>query len=53
GADPAAGGYPRPELLVGLAGADLLAGRDPSVLAPLYLRRPDATEPHAPKPVRV
>ncbi|WP_261553475.1 tRNA (adenosine(37)-N6)-threonylcarbamoyltransferase complex dimerization subunit type 1 TsaB [Frankia tisae] len=47
------GGYPRPELLVGLAGADLLAGRDPSVLVPLYLRRPDATEPHAPKAVRV
>ncbi len=53
GAGTPAGGYPRPELLVGLAGADLLAGRDPSVLAPLYLRRPDATEPHAPKPVRV
>lgn len=45
-------GYPRPELLVGLAGADLLAGRVPSPLVPLYLRRPDATEPHAPKPVR-
>ncbi|MCK9898399.1 tRNA (adenosine(37)-N6)-threonylcarbamoyltransferase complex dimerization subunit type 1 TsaB [Frankia sp. AgB32] len=45
-------GYPRPELLVGLAGADLLAGRPPHPLVPLYLRRPDATEPHAPKPVR-
>ncbi|MCK9922892.1 tRNA (adenosine(37)-N6)-threonylcarbamoyltransferase complex dimerization subunit type 1 TsaB [Frankia sp. AgPm24] len=44
-------GYPRPELLVGLAGADLLAGRVPSPLVPLYLRRPDASEPHAPKPV--
>ncbi len=44
-------GYPRPELLVGLAGADLLAGRAPRPLVPLYLRRPDATEPHAPKPV--
>lgn len=46
-------GYPRPELLVGLAGPDLLAGRVPRPLAPLYLRRPDAAEPHAPKPVRV
>jgi tRNA threonylcarbamoyl adenosine modification protein YeaZ len=46
-------GYPRPELIVGLAGPDLLAGRVPRPLAPLYLRRPDATEPHAPKPVRV
>jgi tRNA threonylcarbamoyl adenosine modification protein YeaZ len=46
-------GYPRPELLVGLAGPDLLAGRPPRPLAPLYLRRPDAAEPHAPKPVRV
>ncbi|CAO5175234.1 tRNA threonylcarbamoyladenosine biosynthesis protein TsaB [Frankia sp. AiPs1] len=45
-------GYPRPELLAGLAGADLLAGRLPAPLVPLYLRRPDATEPHAPKPVR-
>ncbi|WP_035921114.1 tRNA (adenosine(37)-N6)-threonylcarbamoyltransferase complex dimerization subunit type 1 TsaB [Frankia sp. QA3] len=52
GAGTPEGGYPRPELLVGLAGADLLAGRVPGVLAPLYLRRPDAAEPHVPKPVR-
>ncbi|ABD10011.1 tRNA (adenosine(37)-N6)-threonylcarbamoyltransferase complex dimerization subunit type 1 TsaB [Frankia sp. CcI156] len=46
-------GYPRPELLVGLAGADVLAGRAPQPLVPLYLRRPDAAEPHTPKPVTV
>ncbi|MYW73957.1 tRNA (adenosine(37)-N6)-threonylcarbamoyltransferase complex dimerization subunit type 1 TsaB, partial [Pseudonocardia sp. SID8383] len=31
--------------LVGVAAADLLAGRAPAPVEPLYLRRPDAVEP--------
>jgi tRNA threonylcarbamoyl adenosine modification protein YeaZ len=37
--------------LVGCAARALLTGAVPGPLTPLYLRRPDASEPHAPKPV--
>jgi tRNA threonylcarbamoyl adenosine modification protein YeaZ len=42
---------PLSEGLVGCAAQALLTGAVPGPLTPLYLRRPDATEPHAPKPV--
>jgi tRNA threonylcarbamoyl adenosine modification protein YeaZ len=42
---------PLPEGLVTCAAQALLTGVVPGPLSPLYLRRPDATEPHAPKPV--
>jgi tRNA threonylcarbamoyl adenosine modification protein YeaZ len=42
---------PLSEGLVACAAQALLTGAVPGPLAPLYLRRPDATEPHAPKPV--
>jgi hypothetical protein len=41
--------YPEPAQLVAVALAD---GADSEPLAPLYLRRPDAVVPGAPKPVR-
>jgi tRNA threonylcarbamoyl adenosine modification protein YeaZ len=37
--------YPTPAGLVAAARADLLAGRPPAALTPMYLRRPDAAEP--------
>ncbi|WP_250292529.1 tRNA (adenosine(37)-N6)-threonylcarbamoyltransferase complex dimerization subunit type 1 TsaB, partial [Frankia sp. CiP1_Cm_nod1] len=49
-ADP---GYPSPVVLARLAAADVLARRPPAPLVPLYLRRPDAAEPHPPKTVAV
>ena len=48
-AAPPAG--PSPAGLVAAAAADLLAGRRPGPLRPLYLRRPDAVPPGAPKAV--
>jgi len=45
--------HPSPAVLVQVVAADILAGRQPGPLVPLYLRRPDAAEPHAPKPVTV
>ncbi|WP_239333022.1 tRNA (adenosine(37)-N6)-threonylcarbamoyltransferase complex dimerization subunit type 1 TsaB [Frankia sp. CiP3] len=52
--EPVAGpGYPSPVTLARLAGADVLAGRPPAPLVPLYLRRPDAAEPRPPKAVAV
>ncbi len=39
------------EGLIACAVRALLTGAVPGPLTPLYLRRPDATEPHAPKPV--
>ena len=43
--------YPPPLALAGLA-AERIRGRAPGeVLTPLYLRRPDATEPGQPKAV--
>ncbi|MEO7126625.1 MAG: tRNA (adenosine(37)-N6)-threonylcarbamoyltransferase complex dimerization subunit type 1 TsaB [Nakamurella sp.] len=41
---------PLSESLVACATGALLTGAIPGPLTPLYLRRPDATEPHAPKP---
>lgn len=38
---------PDPAALVAVAAAALLAGEQPEPLVPLYLRRPDATEPKA------
>ncbi|OJG05439.1 tRNA threonylcarbamoyladenosine biosynthesis protein TsaB [Pseudonocardia autotrophica] len=38
-------GAPTVDGLVGVAAADLLAGRAPAPVEPLYLRRPDAVEP--------
>ncbi|MBL7519303.1 tRNA (adenosine(37)-N6)-threonylcarbamoyltransferase complex dimerization subunit type 1 TsaB, partial [Frankia sp. CNm7] len=43
--------YPDPALLAALAAPDLLAGRAPEPLIPIYLRRPDAAEPHPAKAV--
>ncbi len=43
--------YPRGRAVAEL-GARLL-GTEPAPLAPLYLRRPDAAEPHPPRPVSV
>jgi tRNA threonylcarbamoyl adenosine modification protein YeaZ len=45
--------YPDPVVLAALAAPDLLAGRPPGPLAPIYLRRPDVAEPHPAKPVTV
>ncbi|GAA1795761.1 tRNA (adenosine(37)-N6)-threonylcarbamoyltransferase complex dimerization subunit type 1 TsaB [Luedemannella flava] len=43
--------YPSPSVLVGLAASRILDGAPSEPLTPQYLRRPDATEPHARKPV--
>jgi tRNA threonylcarbamoyl adenosine modification protein YeaZ len=43
--------YPDPAALVRLARDRILSGADPEPLAPLYLRRPDAVVPGAPKHV--
>jgi tRNA threonylcarbamoyl adenosine modification protein YeaZ len=43
--------YPRAEWLARLAVDRVLAGAPTERLTPLYLRRPDAVEPHAPKKV--
>lgn len=43
--------YPDPAVLAALAAPDLLAGRAPGPLTAIYLRRPDAAEPHPPKAV--
>lgn len=48
-ARPPAG--PSAELLAAVAADDLRAGRAPAPLRPLYLRRPDAVPPGAPKTV--
>ncbi|MEJ8280275.1 tRNA (adenosine(37)-N6)-threonylcarbamoyltransferase complex dimerization subunit type 1 TsaB [Pseudonocardia spirodelae] len=45
GREIAGPGAPGPDALVGVAAADLLAGRAPAPVEPLYLRRPDAVEP--------
>ncbi|MBN9754338.1 TsaB protein, required for threonylcarbamoyladenosine (t(6)A) formation in tRNA [Pseudonocardia sp. Ae406_Ps2] len=45
GRDIGGPGAPTVEGLVGVAAADLLAGRAPAPVEPLYLRRPDAVEP--------
>ncbi|KAA1031116.1 tRNA (adenosine(37)-N6)-threonylcarbamoyltransferase complex dimerization subunit type 1 TsaB [Pseudonocardia sp. EV170527-09] len=45
GRDIGGPGAPTVEGLVGVAAADLLAGRTPAPVEPLYLRRPDAVEP--------
>ena len=42
---------PTPAGLVAVAAAALRAGTTPAPLAPLYLRRPDAVPPGAPKTV--
>ncbi|MEJ2865940.1 tRNA (adenosine(37)-N6)-threonylcarbamoyltransferase complex dimerization subunit type 1 TsaB [Actinomycetospora flava] len=42
---------PRPDGLVAVAAPALRAGADPGPLVPLYLRRPDAVPPGAPKAV--
>jgi len=42
---------PTPAALVAVAAPDLLAGRPSGPWRPLYLRRPDAVPPGAPKPV--
>jgi tRNA threonylcarbamoyladenosine biosynthesis protein TsaB len=44
--------FPTPRGLVAVAAAALRAGDTPDPLTPLYLRRPDAVEPGAPKQVR-
>ncbi|WP_024796239.1 tRNA (adenosine(37)-N6)-threonylcarbamoyltransferase complex dimerization subunit type 1 TsaB [Tomitella biformata] len=41
---------PEPAAMVAVAAAALLSGSDPEPLIPLYLRRPDATEPQPRKP---
>ena len=43
--------YPAPYSLVRCAAERIRAGAPTGVLTPLYLRRPDAVEPGAPKPV--
>ena len=43
--------HPEPQWLVGLAADRIRGGADSEPLAPLYLRRPDAVVPGAPKPV--
>lgn len=54
GADgPPVPGSPAPAVLVRCVAADILGGRTPAPLAPLYLRRPDAAEPRPPKTVTV
>lgn len=45
--------YPSPLGLVRAAGEDLFLGTRPASLTPLYLRRPDAAQPGAPKRVTV
>ncbi len=50
---PVAPGYPSPIILARLAAPDVLARRPSAPLVPLYLRRPDAAEPHPPKAVAV
>ncbi|WP_226351351.1 MULTISPECIES: tRNA (adenosine(37)-N6)-threonylcarbamoyltransferase complex dimerization subunit type 1 TsaB [unclassified Pseudonocardia] len=45
GRDIGGPGAPTVDGLVGVAAADLLAGRAPAPVEPLYLRRPDAVEP--------
>jgi tRNA threonylcarbamoyl adenosine modification protein YeaZ len=50
--DPAAvPAYPDPAVLAAVAAPTIAAGTLPSPLVPLYLRRPDAAQPHPPKPV--
>jgi tRNA threonylcarbamoyl adenosine modification protein YeaZ len=44
--------YPSPAALAGLAAGRVRAGTPPEELTPLYLRRPDAVEPAALKPVK-
>jgi tRNA threonylcarbamoyl adenosine modification protein YeaZ len=51
GGDPDAAPGPRPEGLVAVAAPALRAGAEPGPLVPLYLRRPDAVPPGAPKTV--
>ncbi|MCK9899366.1 tRNA N6-adenosine(37)-N6-threonylcarbamoyltransferase complex dimerization subunit TsaB [Parafrankia colletiae] len=54
GADgPLVPGSPAPAVLVRCVAADILGGRTPAPLVPLYLRRPDAAEPRPPKTVTV
>lgn len=43
--------HPDPAALVRVAADRIRGGADPDPLTPLYLRRPDAAEPHAPKAV--
>ncbi len=43
--------YPSPAALARLAADRVRSGTPGEGLAPLYLRRPDAAQPHAPKPV--
>lgn len=43
--------YPSPELLVRLAAERVITGAESELLTPLYLRRPDAVVPGAPKTV--
>ncbi|HWN27902.1 MAG TPA: hypothetical protein VNP37_13120, partial [Actinomycetospora sp.] len=51
GGDPDAVPGPSPEGLVAVAASALRAGDAPGPLVPLYLRRPDAVPPGAPKTV--
>jgi tRNA A37 threonylcarbamoyladenosine modification protein TsaB len=51
GGDPDAAPGPSPEGLVAVAAPALRAGDAPGPLVPLYLRRPDAVPPGAPKTV--
>jgi tRNA threonylcarbamoyl adenosine modification protein YeaZ len=44
--------YPRASVLAALAADRIRAGAPSEAMTPLYLRRPDAVEPGAPKPVR-
>jgi tRNA threonylcarbamoyladenosine biosynthesis protein TsaB len=53
GAGPLVPDYPDPAVLAALAAPDLIAGRAPEPLAPIYLRRPDVAEPRPAKPVTV
>ena len=53
GAGPPVPDYPDPAVLAALAAPDLIAGRAPEPLMPIYLRRPDVAEPHPAKPVTV
>jgi tRNA threonylcarbamoyl adenosine modification protein YeaZ len=49
--DPAGPQVPSPSALAALVAAKARAGAPSDPLTPLYLRRPDVAEPHAPKPV--
>jgi tRNA threonylcarbamoyl adenosine modification protein YeaZ len=51
GAGAAVPEYPDPAVLAALAAPDLLAGRAPGPLTPIYLRRPDVAEPGPAKAV--